>query len=74
MHVQQKRLSSHTKLGATGDVVEGEGNNNSIDMIFFYDVHQSLMGNNNLRGLTDMILPYDFINKRYHQISPNHDY
>ena len=51
--MQQKRLSSHTKLGGNGDVGEGEGDNNSIDMILFYDFHQSLLGNNNLRGMRD---------------------
>ena len=44
--MQQKRLSSHTKLGGTGDVGEGEGDNNSINMILFYVFHQSLLGNN----------------------------
>ena len=72
--MQQKRLSSHTKLGGTGDVGEGEGDNNSIDMILFYVFYQSLLGNNNLRGMRDMILPYDSIKRQCHQISPNHDY
>ena len=72
--MQQKRLSSHTKLGGTGDVGEGEGDNNSIDMILFYVFHQSLLGNNNLRGMRDMILPDDSIKRRCHQISPNHNY
>ena len=49
--MQQKHLSRHTKLGGTGDVGERKGDNNSVDMILFYDVHQSLMGNNNLRGM-----------------------
>ena len=74
LHVQQKHLSSHTKLGGTGDFGEGEGGNNSIDMILFYGFHQRLLGNNNLRGMRDMILPYDSINRQCHQISPNHDY
>ena len=71
--MQQKRLSSHTKLGGNGDVGEGEADNDSIDMILFYDFHQSLLGSNNLRGMRDMILPYASINRRCHQISPIHD-
>ena len=43
LHTQQKHLSSHTKIDCTG--VWGEGNN-SIDMILFYDFHQSTLGNN----------------------------
>ena len=71
--MQQKQLSSHTKIGGVGGVGEREGGNNSIDMVLFYDLHQSLLGNNNLRGLRDMILPYDSINRRCHQISPDHE-
>ena len=64
LHVQQKYLSSHTKTGGDGGVAEGEGGNNSINIILFYDFHQSLSGNNNLRGMRDMILSYDSFSRR----------
>ena len=72
--MQQKQLSSHTKIGATGGGGRGGGvrigGNNSIDIVLFYDVNQSLFGSNNLR---DMNLFYDFINARFHHVSPSHD-
>ena len=35
-----------------------------MSIILFYDFHQSLSGNNNLRGMRDMILSYDSFNRR----------
>ena len=70
LHIQQKQLSSHTKLGATGGG-GGEGGNNLIDMIVLYDFHQFSLESINLR---DMVLSYDSINRRFHhQISPDQD-
>ena len=63
LHGQQKQLLSHTKIDGTGGGGgrgSSDGSNNSIDMILFYDFHQSSSGNNNLR---DMILSYDSINR-----------
>ena len=39
-------------------------------MILFFDFHQSSVKSNNLK---DMILFYDFISRRFHHISRNHD-
>ena len=70
LHVQQKQLSSHTKIGATGGG-GGGGGNNLIDMILLYDFHQFSLESINLR---DIILSYDSINQRFHHhISPDHD-
>ena len=52
--MQQKQISSHTKVGATGG--GGGGDSNLIDMILLYDFHQSSLESINLR---DMILSYD---------------
>ena len=71
LHGQQKQLSNHTKIDGTGGGGRGreDGGNISIDMILFYDFHQSSLQSNNLR---DMILSYDSINRRFLYISPNH--
>ena len=70
LHVQQKQLSSHTKIaggGGGGGGGSGKGGrgvgNNSIDMILFYDFHQSLLGSNNLRDMRDMTLSHGSINR-----------
>ena len=52
-----------------GNGCGGEGNN-SIDMMSFFDFHQSSVKSNNLK---DIILFYDFISRRFHHISRNHD-
>ena len=61
LHMLQKQLSSHTKVGATGGVGGGGGGggggvSNLIDMILLYDFHQSSLDSINLR---DLILSYD---------------
>ena len=56
----------HTKINGTG-AGAGEGGSNSIDFILFHNLHQYLLGSNNMRG---MILSYNSI---FHHISPNHD-
>ena len=72
LHEQQTQLLNHTKIDGTvgGGRGREDGGNNSIDMILFYDFHQSSLRNNNL---TDMILSYDSINRRFAYISPNHN-
>ena len=67
LHVQQKQLSKHTKIGGTGDC---GGGNNLVDMILFCELHLSFLGSNDLR---DMILSHDSINWRFHHIAPNRD-
>ena len=43
-------------------------------MILFYDFHESPLGSNNLRDMSDMILSNDSMNRQsHHHISPNHD-
>ena len=54
-NVQLNQLSSHTRIDGTGGGL-GDRGNSSIDMILFYDFHQSSLGNNNWR---DIILSYD---------------
>ena len=56
LRVQQKLLSSHTKIGGAGGVGEGGGSNNSVNIILFYDFPQYLLGNNSLRVMRDIIL------------------
>ena len=53
--MQQKQLSSHTKVGATGGD-GGGGGSNLIDMILLYDFQQSSLKSINFR---DTILSYD---------------
>ena len=70
LHVQQKQLSSHTKIGTIGGG-GGGGGNSLIDMILLYDFQQFSLESINLR---DMILSYDSINRRsHHHVSPDHD-
>ena len=55
--MQQKQLSSHTKVGATGGGGGGGGGgSNLIDMILLYGFHQSSLESIKLR---DTILSYD---------------
>ena len=71
LNVQQKQLSSHTKIGAAGGSGSGRvraGGNKY--MILFFDGHKSSLSSNNLR---DINLFYDSINRRFYHISLNYD-
>ena len=52
LHVHQKQLSCHTKIGGIG----GGGANNAIAIILSYDFQQSLYRSNNLRYMIVLIL------------------
>ena len=49
------KINKTIEIGSAGGIGEGEGSNNSIDMILFYYFHQHLLGSFNLRDIRDMI-------------------
>ena len=62
LRVQQKQLSSHTKIGATDGGGGGEGKwLDRHDFILWFQ--KTLLESINL---TDMFLSYDFIYQRFH--------
>ena len=49
------KINKNIEIGSAGGIGEGEGSNNSIEMILFYYFHQSSLGSFNLRDMRDMI-------------------